>query len=77
MRPSTAAVPSNPHLAPSNHRHAVAGAGKSASGLKEVADSCPEGLAEVNVNADELKSAARSVLDTSASDTVPDKEKQA
>mmetsp|Transcript_47214 Transcript_47214/g.139276 ORF Transcript_47214/g.139276 Transcript_47214/m.139276 type:complete len:147 (-) Transcript_47214:341-781(-) len=40
--------------------------GKSASGLKEVADSFSEGLAEGNVNADELKAANPSVLETTA-----------
>eukprot|EP00966_Prymnesium_polylepis_P288784 6670292-Prymnesium_polylepis.1 len=41
-------------------------ASKSASGLKEVADSFSEGLAEGNVNADELKAANPSVLETTA-----------
>ena len=50
------------------------GAGKSASGLKEVTDSFAEGLAEGSVEADKLKTAAPSVMDTTA---VKEDEKQA
>ena len=48
-------------------------AGKSASGLKEVADSFSEGLAEGNINADQLKAANPSVLETT---TVKEEEKE-
>ncbi|KAL3933042.1 MAG: hypothetical protein SGPRY_000456 [Prymnesium sp.] len=48
--------------------------GKSASGLKEVADSFSEGLQEGNVEADSLKTAAPQVLDTTAKEDTKTKQ---